>query len=44
MLFKTRDEIKRSRCDRIIHKDMSIPADIHETNKNSLLQLNQKCI
>ena len=42
MLFKTKDEIKRRRCDINIHKDMIIPVDIHETNKNSLLQFNQK--
>ena len=33
MLFKTKDEINRRRCDRNIHKTMRIPVDIHDTNK-----------
>ena len=41
-LFKTNDEIKIRICDRIIHKAMRIPVDIHQTNKISLLQFNQK--
>ena len=42
MLFKTKDEIKRRICDGNIHKAMRIPVDIHERNKSSLLQFNQK--
>ena len=33
MLFKTKDEMKRRRCDRNIHKAMIIHVEIHETNK-----------
>ena len=33
ILSKNNDEIKRSRCDRSIHKAMIIPVDIHQTNK-----------
>ena len=32
MLFKTRYERKSRRCDKIIHKAMRIPVDIHERN------------
>ena len=42
MLFKTKDEIKRRRCYINIHKAMRLPVEIHEKNKNSLLQFNQK--
>ena len=43
-LFKNNDEIKRSGCDKSIHKAMRITVDIHQTNKNSVLQFNQKCM
>ena len=33
MLFKTKDVIKISRCDRKIHKSMRILIDIHERNR-----------
>ena len=42
MLFETNDEIKRSRCDKIIHKDMIVNVDIFETNKSYLLQFYPK--
>ena len=32
-LLKTNDEIKIRICDKIIHKDMIIPFDIHKDNK-----------
>ena len=32
-LFNTNDERKRKICDKIIHKAMIIPVDIHQTNK-----------
>ena len=32
MLFKNKDEIKRTMCDRKIHKAMRINVDIHERN------------
>ena len=41
MLFKTKDEIKRRRFDRNIHKAMRIPVDIHETKKNSTVTVQQ---
>ena len=33
MLFKTKDVIKISRCDRKIHKSIRIPVEVHEINK-----------
>ena len=30
ILFRTKDEIKRRRCDRNIHKDMRIPVYINK--------------
>ena len=41
-LFKTDDKRKRRRCDKIIHKAIRVTAEIHKTNKNSVLQSNQK--
>ena len=32
-LFQTSNERKRSICDKIIHKAMRIPFDIHQTNE-----------
>ena len=34
LLFKTKDEIKRRRCDRKIHKAVRVPVVIHHRNKN----------
>ena len=42
ILFKTNDEIKRSRCDKSIHKAMIINGNTHKTNKSPLLQFNRK--
>ena len=44
-LFKTNDEIKRRRCDKIIHKAMRITVDIHQTNKkfSITVQSNNAC-
>ena len=42
MLFKTKDEIKRRRFDRNIHKAMRIPVDIHETNKKFTITVQPK--
>ena len=43
MLFETdKDVRKRRRCDIKLHKAMGIPVDIHQKNKSSLLQFNQK--
>ena len=44
MMFKTNDERKRRRCDKIIHKATIIPAGIHQNNKKIMLQFNQKCM
>ena len=41
-LFKTDNERKKRRCDKIKHKAMIITAIIHQTNKNSVLYSNQK--
>ena len=42
MLFNTKDERKRSRCDRKIHKAMRITVDIHERNKNFAVTVQPK--
>ena len=42
MLFITKYEIKRRRCDINIHKDMIIPAGIHETNKKFTVTVQPK--
>ena len=41
-LFKTNIERKIRICDKSMHKTMQITVEIHQTNKNSLLQFNQK--
>ena len=45
MLFMTKDEIKRSRRDRNIHKAKKIPFDIHDTNEKITftVQLKNAC-
>ena len=42
MLFETKDEIKRSICDRNKHKSTIIPVDIHETNKKITVTVQPK--
>ena len=42
ILFKTKDEIKRRRCDRNIHKAMIIPVEICETNKRFTVTVQPK--
>ena len=42
MLFKTKCEIKRRRCDINIHKAMILPVDIHETNKKITITVQPK--
>ena len=41
-MFNTNDEIKISICDIIIHNDMRIPVDSHQTNKNFSATFQQK--
>ena len=41
-LFKNNYARKISKCDINIHKAMIISVEIYQTNKNRLLQLNQK--
>ena len=42
MLFKTKDKGKIRRCDINIHKDMRIPVDINERNKNFTVTVQPK--
>ena len=44
-LFKTYDEIKRMICDKIIHKAIRIPVEIHQTNIkfSATVQLKNAC-
>ena len=42
MLFETKDERKQSRCDKILHKAMRIPVDIHQTSKNFSVTIQPK--
>ena len=41
ILFNTKDERNRKRCDRNIHKSMRITVDNHETKKNSTVTVQQ---
>ena len=41
-LFKTKDEKRRSICDKSIHKAMIIPVYVHHTNKNFSITVQPK--